>query len=157
MATAGAGQYPDASSAWPAVQRRNSAVSPTDGTDCARATEAFGTRPLASPYSSPGVIGRPAGSTAVSDGTIAATASARVSGPTSRSSAANGPRRHASSASCSSRSGAGTASWWPIRTRAVTRPLSSAATALTAVVPISMPIVTSSRDTGATVRQHWQT
>lgn len=31
------------------------------------------------------------------------------------------------------------------------------ATALTAVVPISMPIVTSSRDTGATVRQHWQT
>jgi hypothetical protein len=27
---------------------------------------------------------------------------------------------------------------------------------LTAVVPMSMPIVTSSRDTGVTVRQHWQ-
>ena len=57
--------------------------------------------------------------------------------------AANGPRRHASSASCSSRSGAGTRSWCGIRTRAVTRPSSSAATALTAVVPMSMPIVTS--------------
>ena len=72
------------------------------------------------------------------------------------SSAANGPRRQASSASCSSRSGAGTRSWCGIRARAATRPSSSAATALTAVVPMSMPIVTSLRDTGVTVRQHWQ-
>jgi hypothetical protein len=35
-----------------------------------------------------------------------------------------------------------------------TRPSSSAATALTAVVPMSMPIVTSLGDTRVTVRQH---
>ena len=39
------------------------------------------TRPRPSPYSSPGVIGRPPASTAVSDGTIAETATASASGP----------------------------------------------------------------------------
>ena len=101
-------------------------------------------------------MGRPSASTAVSDGTIAETATARASGRPSCSRAASGPRRQASSASCSSWSGAGTRSWCGIRTRAATLPCSSAATALTAVVPMSMPIVTSSRDTGVTVRQHWQ-
>ena len=56
-------------------------------------------------------MGLPAESTAVSEGTIAETATARTSGPgASWSRAANGPRRHASSASWSSRSGAGTRS-----------------------------------------------
>ena len=66
------------------------------------------TRPRPSPYSSPGVIGWPPESTAVSDGTIADTATARASGRASWSSAASGPCRQASSALCSSRSGAGT-------------------------------------------------
>ena len=157
LATAGAGQYPAAPGASAAVQRRNSAASPSAGSSWLSAP---GARPLSSPYSNPGVTGRPAASTAVSDGTIAATATARASATPSWSSAVSGPRRHASSASCSSRSGAGTRSWCGIRTRAVTWPFSSAATALTAVVPMSMPIVTSLlvtflRDTGVTVRQHW--
>ena len=153
LATAGAGQYPAASGAWAAVQRRNSAASPSAGSGCACC---FGARPRSSPYSSPGVIGTPAASTAVSDGTIAETATARTFGPgVSWLRAATGPRRHASPASCSSRSGVGTRNWCGIRARAVTRPSASAATALTAVLPTSMPIVTSSRDTGVTVRQHW--
>ena len=102
------------------------------------------------------MIGRPPESTAVSDGTIADTATASASGRASWFSAVSGPCRQASSALCSSRSGVGTRNSCGIRARATTRPSSSAATALTAVVPMSMPIVTSLRDTGVTVRQHWQ-
>ena len=63
--------------------------------------------------------------------------------------------RHASSASCSSWSGQAPAAGAESAC-ATTRPSSSAATALTAVVPMSMPIVTSLRDTRVTVRQHGQ-
>ena len=98
----------------------------------------------------------PSASTAVRDGTIAETATARASGRPSRSRACNGPFRQASSASCSSLSGAGTRSRCGMRALAATWPCSSAATALTAVVPMSMPIVTSLRDTRVTVRQHGQ-
>ena len=120
---------------------------PADGSD---------TRPRLSPYSRPGVIGTPSASTAVSDGTIADTATARASGLASCSSAASGPLRQACAASCSSLSGSGIPRGCGIRVRATTLPRSSAATALTAVVPMSMPIVTSSRDTRVTVRQHGQ-
>ena len=53
-----------------------------------------------------------------------------------------GPRRQAWPASCSSWSGAGVISRCGTRARASTAPLASAATAFTAVVPISMPTVT---------------
>ncbi|BCP39067.1 hypothetical protein MINTMi198_44370 [Mycobacterium intracellulare M.i.198] len=102
------------------------------------------------------MIGVPVASTAVIDGTIAETATAATSVRSASSArAADGPRRHASSASCSRRSAAGTRSAWGMRTRAATLPSASAAIALTAVLPTSMPIVTSMRDTGVTVRQHW--
>ncbi len=101
-------------------------------------------------------MGAPVSSTAVIDGTIAETAAAAMPGWwISSFRAADGPRRHAASASCSSLSGAGTRSSWGMRTRAVTLPSASADIALTAVLPTSMPIVTSLRDTGVTVRQHW--
>src|SRR5262249_17997692 len=69
FAPAGAGQYPAASGASSAVHRRNSAVSPVRKSPL----RAAAVRPRLSPYSRPGVIGLPTGSTAVSDGTIAET------------------------------------------------------------------------------------
>ncbi len=56
--------------------------------------------------------------------------------------ARRGPRRQACPASCSSWSGAGVIRRWGMRARARTAPFSSAATALTAVVPMSIPTVT---------------
>ena len=53
-----------------------------------------------------------------------------------------GPRRQAWPASCSSWSGAGVIRRCGTRARARTVPVSSAATAFTAVVPMSMPTVT---------------
>ena len=95
LATAGAGQYPAAPGASAAVQRRNSAASPSAGIGWLSGP---GARPLTSPYSSPGVSGRPAASTAVIDGTIAETATARASrngraGPGPSADPAATPRR----------------------------------------------------------------
>ena len=97
-----------------------------------------------SPYSRPGVRGRPAVSTAVSEGTIAETAT-RALGPGSqlvqgrqRDRAATPRRRRAPAGrGPAPATGAGCVPA-PSRGRR-----SSAATALTAVVPMSMPIVTS--------------
>ena len=144
LATAGAGQKPDAPGAWPAVHRRNSTVSPDwEGSPSGRPGPPGRPRPRPSPYSRPGVTGRPPASTAVIDGTMAETATARASGRSSSAQARRGPSDHAWPASCSMQSAEGTIRSWGILTRASMAPSGPAATALTAVVPMSIPTVTS--------------
>ena len=85
--------------------------------------------------------GTPSSSTAVSDGTIAATETARGCTSPSASSARRGPSCHASAASCSNRSGDGTKNSCGMRDRATMLPSASAATAFTDDVPMSIPTV----------------
>ena len=138
LATVWAGQNPAAPGWSPARWRRNPTHSslPTGGSPAMAL-------PRASPYSRPGPKGTPLASTAVSDGTMAATQAARGS-PACRTSshAAAAPRRQAPAASCSRRPGAGARNSWGCRVRARIVPVSSTATALVAVVPTSIPIVT---------------
>jgi hypothetical protein len=90
-------------------------------------------------------------STAVSEGTIDATATPAVSIPCSETAAAilrkalRGPFLHAWSATCSRRSGSGVTILCGTRTCAITRPPASAAIAFTDVVPTSTPTVTTDR------------
>ena len=60
----------------------------------------------------------------------------------SSANALSGPCRQARAASCSRWSGSGARTRWATRARASTRPSPSAATALVAVVPMSIPTVT---------------
>jgi hypothetical protein len=88
-------------------------------------------------------MGRPRGSTGVREGTMAVTQTPTGSGTTEVSSAmaCTGPRRQAAPASCSMWSGSGVRRRWGTRDRATTWPSSSTATALVAVVPMSIPTV----------------
>ena len=138
LTTVCAGQNPAASRWRPARWRRNPTHSslPTGGRSAMAS-------PRASPYRRPAPSGTPRSSTAVSDGTMAATHTACGS-PARRTSAqaASGPACQALAASCSSSPGAGTRNSWGRRVRARIRPSASTATALTDVVPTSIPIVT---------------
>src|SRR5205807_2565389 len=82
LATAIAGQYPFASGASRAVQRKNSTDSPERNVLIAPVAPL----PRLSPYSRPGVSGLPTSSTPVSDGTIEVTATAVASGLSSAAS-----------------------------------------------------------------------
>src|SRR5689334_647594 len=138
FATAGADQYPFASGYSPASHCMNAASSPLSA-----GLDTLPVWPRSSPYSRPGLIGTPSSPTAHSDGTIDATATPRGSMAPSASSAARGPSNHACLASCSNRCGDGVNHGCGMRARATTLPSSSAATALTDDVPMSMPTVVS--------------
>src|SRR5438067_482334 len=97
----------------------------------------------------------PLASTAQSDGTIPVTLTATTSSLAMAASARRGPRRQAWAASCSSWSGWGVSSLWGTRVRATTFPSSSAATAFTDVVPMSMPTANGECDAGVIVRPLW--
>ena len=73
----------------------------------------------------------------------------------SAASAASGPSRHATVASCSRRAGAGTRYSCGTRAEATTLPSPSAATAFTDDVPISRPTVSSVMATATQRREHF--
>src|SRR5579883_2713373 len=89
----------------------------------------------------------PRRSTAVMEGTMEATHTPRASGKAlaMAKNARRGPLLQAWAASCSIWPASGTIRRWGMRALASTRPSASAATALTEVVPMSMPMVTSAK------------
>jgi len=94
-------------------------------------------------------MGTPRPFTAVSEGTMDATATPATSDPPSCAVtcayAFRGPFRHAFLASCRNTSGSGATMLWGTRLRATTWPFSSTASAFTEVVPMSTPTVTGLR------------